>query len=66
MVGAPVVVRVPVRPAIARAVDAGVLAARLPEALAGPAGQILDFIARPCPGGPGPAEGKYRGGSRLG
>ena len=47
---APVVARVPVRPAIARAVDAGVLAARLPAALAVAAGAILDFAAAAVPG----------------
>jgi hypothetical protein len=37
----PVLTRVPVRPAVARAVDAGVLAARLPDALARPAARLL-------------------------
>jgi hypothetical protein len=45
VVGAPIVARVPVRPAIARAIDAGVLAARLPVALDLAAGAILDFAA---------------------
>jgi len=37
----PVLARVPVRPAIARAVDAGVLASRLPDALARPVARLL-------------------------
>jgi hypothetical protein len=37
----PVLARVPVRASVARAVDAGVLAARLPEALARPAARLL-------------------------
>ena len=37
----PVVTRIPVRASIARAVDAGVLPARLPEALARPAARLL-------------------------
>jgi hypothetical protein len=37
----PVLARVPVRPPVARAVDAGVLAARLPDALARPAARLL-------------------------
>jgi hypothetical protein len=45
VIGAPIVARVPVRPAIARAVDAGVLATRLPGALQIAAGTILDFAA---------------------
>lgn len=40
----PVVARVPVRANIARAVDAGVLAARLPDRLARYAAQILDAL----------------------
>jgi hypothetical protein len=43
VIGAPIVARIPVRPAIARAVDAGVLAARLPAALDLAAGAMLDF-----------------------
>ena len=37
----PVLARVPVKPVIARAVDAGVLAARLPEPLARSADDLL-------------------------
>lgn len=37
----PVLARVPVRPPVARAVDAGVLAARLPDALARPVARLL-------------------------
>jgi hypothetical protein len=37
----PVLARVPVRPAVARAVDAGVLAGRLPDALARPVARAL-------------------------
>lgn len=37
----PVVARIPVRPGVARAVDAGVLPARLPEQLARPAAEVL-------------------------
>jgi hypothetical protein len=41
VVDRPVIARVPVRPAIARSVDAGVLAARLPDALARSAARLL-------------------------
>lgn len=41
VLGRPVVARVPMRTAIARAVDAGVLPTRLPEPMARAAGQIL-------------------------
>ncbi len=41
VLGVPVVARVPVKPAVARAIDAGVLAARLPDLLARPAGDLL-------------------------
>jgi hypothetical protein len=44
VLGLPVVGRFPVRPEIARAVDAGVLRDRLPVPLAEPAGIILDRI----------------------
>ena len=37
----PVLARVQVRPSIARAIDAGVLASRLPEALARPVARLL-------------------------
>lgn len=40
----PVLTRVPVRPAIARAVDAGVLALRPPDALARAAARLLDRV----------------------
>lgn len=40
----PVLARVPVRPPVARAVDAGVLAARLPEALARPVARLLTRV----------------------
>ena len=40
----PVLVRVPVRPAIARAVDAGVLASRLPDPLARPVARFLEGL----------------------
>lgn len=40
----PVLVRVPVRPAIARAVDAGVIAVRPPEALARAAARLVDRL----------------------
>ena len=42
----PVLVRVPVRPAIARAVDAGVLAVRPPEPLARAAARLVDRLER--------------------
>lgn len=42
----PVLARVPVKPAIARAVDAGVLAVRPPEALARAAARLLDRLER--------------------
>lgn len=41
VLGRPVVGRFPVRPEVARAVDAGVLRHRLPAALAGPASAVL-------------------------
>ena len=41
----PVLARVPIRPAIARAVDAGVLASRLPDALARPVARLLTGFA---------------------
>jgi hypothetical protein len=37
----PILARVPVRSPVARAVDAGVLAARLPDALTRPAARLL-------------------------
>ena len=40
----PVLARVPLRPAIARAVDAGVLASRLPDALARPVARLLEGL----------------------
>jgi hypothetical protein len=43
VLGLPVITTIPVRADIARAVDAGVLAARLPEPLATAANQILRF-----------------------
>jgi hypothetical protein len=43
VLGLPVITTIPVRTEIARAVDAGVLAARLPESLATAASQILRF-----------------------
>jgi hypothetical protein len=43
VLGLPVITAIPVRAEIARAVDAGVLAARLPEPLATTASQILRF-----------------------
>lgn len=45
VLGRPVLARVPVRASVARAVDAGVLAGRLPAALAGPAEIILREVA---------------------
>jgi hypothetical protein len=44
VLGRPVLARVPVRSAVARAVDAGVVAARLPEPLARPARLVLRAI----------------------
>lgn len=41
VLGRPVLARVPVRSAVARAVDAGVIAQRLPDALARPAREVL-------------------------
>ena len=43
VLGLPVIATIPVRAEIARAVDAGVLADRLPEPLASAASQILNF-----------------------
>jgi hypothetical protein len=45
VLGMPVLARVPVRAAIARAVDAGVLASRLPDALARPTRELLRALA---------------------
>ncbi len=45
VLGIPVVGRFPVRPEIARAVDAGVLRDRLPAGLAAPAAAVLDGLA---------------------
>jgi len=45
----PVLVRVPVRPAIARAVDAGVLAVRPPEPLARAAARLLERVGVSAP-----------------
>jgi hypothetical protein len=42
--GLPVIVTIPMWAEIARAVDAGVLADRLPDPLARAADQILDFV----------------------
>ena len=44
VLGRPVLARVPVRSAIARAVDAGVIASRLPDPLARPAREVLRAI----------------------
>lgn len=44
VVDRPVLARVPVRASIARSVDAGVLAARLPDALARPAARLLTRV----------------------
>jgi len=48
--GLPIVATIPVNAATARAVDAGVLAMRLPADLAAAASQILDFTAAAVPG----------------
>lgn len=50
----PVLTRVPVRPAIARAVDAGVLAVRTPEPLARAATRLLERVQATCVGGDAP------------
>jgi len=44
ILGLPVLARFPVRPSIARAVDAGVLVARLPSPLLAPAAAVLDAV----------------------
>jgi MinD-like ATPase involved in chromosome partitioning or flagellar assembly len=44
VLGCPVLARVPVRSAVARVVDAGLLPSRLPPALAAPARQVLDAL----------------------
>lgn len=44
VLGCPVLARVPVRPSVARVVDAGLLASRLPSHLAAPAGRVLDAL----------------------
>jgi hypothetical protein len=44
VLGVPIAARVPVRPGIARAVDAGVLVSRLPEALARPAAVLAERL----------------------
>ena len=45
VLGLPVLGRFPVRASVARAVDAGVLAARLPSPLSGPAVEVLDALS---------------------
>ena len=52
----PVLTRVPVRAPIARAVDAGVLAVRTPEALARAATRLLDRLERTLGATPVPAK----------
>ena len=47
VLGLPVIATVPLRADIARAVDAGVLAARLPDPLATAAAHILSFLGSP-------------------
>jgi hypothetical protein len=47
----PVLARVPVKPAIARAVDAGVLAVRTPDALARAAARVIARVGGPAPAG---------------
>jgi cellulose biosynthesis protein BcsQ len=49
----PVLTRVPVRPAIARAVDAGILAVRTPEPLARAAARLLERVEPTSVGGRG-------------
>ena len=49
----PVLARVPVRPAIARAVDAGILAVRTPEPLARAAARLLERVELTSVGGRG-------------
>jgi MinD-like ATPase involved in chromosome partitioning or flagellar assembly len=44
VLGRPVLARVALRPGVARAVDAGVLPARLPDAIARPAGELLAAV----------------------
>ena len=44
VLGVPVLARVAVRSAVARAVDAGVLATRLPDSLARPAGDLMHRV----------------------
>ena len=44
ILGLPVLARFPVRPSVARAVDAGVLVARLPGPLLAPAAAVLDAV----------------------
>ena len=51
VLGLPILARFPVRPSIARAVDAGVLAARLPSQLSGPAAEVLDALWARLPAG---------------
>jgi len=51
----PILVRVPVRPAVARAVDAGVLAVRPPDGLARAATRLLDRLERMVGSAPVPA-----------
>ncbi len=60
VLGRPVLARFPVRAAIARAIDAGVIASRLPEQLARPAREVLRAIginAGQRPGGCGSVNG---------
>jgi hypothetical protein len=51
VLGLPILARFPVRASVARAVDAGVLAARLPGHLAGPAADLLDALPVGLPAG---------------
>ena len=55
VLGRPVLARVPVRSAIARVVDAGVVAARLPEPLARPARLVVRAVGIDVGGGRGEA-----------
>jgi len=47
ILGRPVLARVPIRPSVARAVDAGVLPVRLPRLLSAPAVAVLDAVLGP-------------------
>jgi hypothetical protein len=51
VLGLPILACLPVRASVARAVDAGILGARLPGLLSGPAAELLDALSARLPAG---------------